>query len=301
MKRRHRVRRHDELQVKFAVLHRPAAGEFAEEGLQLRRRAGQPAARLRADDAVLVARLARVDAETGDGGIEPLADRAVGVMVERIHPRILETFFLRPAVPPLPDGGRALGHGVKPGRESLLQQERVGHVEMPGRGQDMRHIRRPDEAGREMIALGLDVIGEQLDDGGPAVLRQKAELKRQHVTGLRLADEKIVPGQEAAAERLLDFLGEGGVIVHVVGPLQRVGDPAHELHGIVEKRRADQILRRDAIGLPAAIEREPVAKAAPELAVGMATDEIDRAFFEVADELLCRIIVLLEDTLVSVA
>ena len=53
-----------------------------------------------------------IGVKADNGLIPPVADRVVGVVIERIHPQTLEATVGPLAVPPLPDRRRALRHRV---------------------------------------------------------------------------------------------------------------------------------------------------------------------------------------------
>ena len=82
----------------------------------------------RGDHDVFVAGPLAVEPDAGHVLVEPLRDRAERVVVERVHHRGLEAVLLGPAVPALPDRGRAVADRVAPGRERLVEQEPVGDV-----------------------------------------------------------------------------------------------------------------------------------------------------------------------------
>src|SRR6185369_3082917 len=55
-----------------------------------------------ADDDVLVAGAIGIDVDAGDVAVEPVGDGTEGVVVEGVHPWVLEPALLGPAVPALP-------------------------------------------------------------------------------------------------------------------------------------------------------------------------------------------------------
>ena len=81
-----------------------------------------------AQDNVFVAGPPRVDIDAGNRAVQPRSNRAVCVMVERVHAGILEAVFISPAVPSLPDGGCALTDRVEPGWPRLLVEKLVGNI-----------------------------------------------------------------------------------------------------------------------------------------------------------------------------
>ena len=96
----------------------------------------------------------RVD--SGGAGGEPLLDAAEPVVVERVHPGVLEAFLGRPAVPALPHGRRAELDLVEPRRKIFPQHEVGGEVASSGFVEREEKNRRPDEARREMPASGRE-------------------------------------------------------------------------------------------------------------------------------------------------
>lgn len=97
------VWRHLDRQLERALLQRPRRADGAVHGLVARAGAGEAPAGLRLDADVLVAGHRRVDFEACHHAVHPVAYRAVGVMVERVHAAILERAVRLPAIPSLPD------------------------------------------------------------------------------------------------------------------------------------------------------------------------------------------------------
>src|SRR5690606_37478172 len=121
--------------------------------------------------------------------VHPIADRAVGVVVERIHAVVLKAAIRFDAVPALPDRCRALFDGVEPGWIRLLQKQRVGGVQMPVLGEHVTEVGRAEETRGEMISEPLHVSREPICGIGTVLLAKEVEPKRQRVRGLcRLAD-----------------------------------------------------------------------------------------------------------------
>ena len=100
---------------------------------------------LSADSGQATALLGRADA--ADVLVEPLADGAERVVVERVHHRSLEAVRVGPAVPALPDRRRAVPDGVAPGGEGVVQQESVGDIVVAVRGEGGAEVADADEAG----------------------------------------------------------------------------------------------------------------------------------------------------------
>jgi hypothetical protein len=55
-------------------------------------------------DAVFVARSILFKINPADNGIHPGSNCPISVMVERVHPGVLKTFIMGPAIPSFPDG-----------------------------------------------------------------------------------------------------------------------------------------------------------------------------------------------------
>src|SRR5215218_5874511 len=99
-----------------AGLELPARRGVAVRGHQLGAGRGETATGLRLHHDVLEAGSGLVEIEASDGANHPVADRAVGVVIEGVHPDVLEALVRLLAVPALPDRRCALGDGIQPGR-----------------------------------------------------------------------------------------------------------------------------------------------------------------------------------------
>src|SRR3990172_1988086 len=105
--RRVRVGRDGDLEAELPVYEFPRRGAPAVQRLERGASIRGAAARLRLDADVLVAGLFRVGLEAGHDAVEPLADGPAGVVIERVHPRILKAAVRLDAVPAFPDRRRA--------------------------------------------------------------------------------------------------------------------------------------------------------------------------------------------------
>ena len=85
---------------------------LASHGYSMMRRSALSAALGRTRTVRDFSRRGVIGVEAGNGLIHPVTDRAVGVVIERIHSRTLEAAVGPLAVPPLPDRRRALRHRV---------------------------------------------------------------------------------------------------------------------------------------------------------------------------------------------
>ena len=86
-------------------------------------------------------------ADPADHGVHPLAHSAVGIVVKRVHADIPEAVLFGVAVPTLPHRGRAVFHGVEPGRIVLLKEKTVGEIGPAKAGQDRAEQGSSEKAG----------------------------------------------------------------------------------------------------------------------------------------------------------
>ena len=121
---------------------------------------GQLVIGLRRDEDVLVSR--PVAANAADVLHHPLIDRAEGIVREGIHAGVLKALLRRPAVPTLPNAGRALLDGKAPRRERVVMDQPLRHVVAANSGQGQHQALRADEPGGEMPAALLDVFHQIL-------------------------------------------------------------------------------------------------------------------------------------------
>jgi hypothetical protein len=137
--------------------------------------------------------------------VEPFADRAERVVVERVHPRGLEAAAGLYGVPALPDRGGAIVEHVAPGRHALLGQEPVGNVIVAVRAEHGQQVANPGEPGREVPVRGPDRVDQP---GGGLLLPvgwNKAHVQGQRVCGLRPGGHLTVGGHIGRNERRADL------------------------------------------------------------------------------------------------
>ena len=100
---------------------------------------------------MFVSGLLRVKINSTDDRVHPGANRAVSIMIERVHIWILEAFIMRPAVPAFPDGCGSLGDRVKPGRPAGLFEQCIRRIQMTGFTQDPIDVRCTHKTGAEVV------------------------------------------------------------------------------------------------------------------------------------------------------
>ena len=91
----------------------------------------------------------RVGPEAGDRLEQPLAHRAVGVVVVGVHLRVEGLAVLADGVPAFPDGGCAGLHLVQPAGQALLEEDCRGKIELADLDQRRKQGGRADEAGAD--------------------------------------------------------------------------------------------------------------------------------------------------------
>ena len=168
--------------------------------LVARLHARESAAGPRLDEDVLVAGGALVGLDAGHHPVHPLADRAVRVVVERVHRAVLEAAVRLLAVPPLPDRGGALLHRVEPRRVLLAVEQQVRLVQIAVPAQHVAEVRRAEEARRQVLPLA-DLLGQPLRRDRSQLLGQQVELQREDVGGLRVLADAAPSAHELVAGR----------------------------------------------------------------------------------------------------
>src|SRR5690606_10940050 len=76
----------------------------------------------------LIARRSRVHLDPRHNAVQPLADGAIGVVVERVHTGILKAAIRLDAVPALPDRRSALFDRIQPRWATLLIEQLVRYI-----------------------------------------------------------------------------------------------------------------------------------------------------------------------------
>ena len=98
----------------------PSGDDLAVDGIVFALGPRHPSAGTRLNDGVFITGVFRVGIDSGHVAVNPLADCAQGVMVERVHAGILEAPAFDPAVPSFPDRRRAAFDRVAPGGHAVL-------------------------------------------------------------------------------------------------------------------------------------------------------------------------------------
>ena len=213
----------------------------------------QRAARVRPDQQPAEPGVARPLVDAEHEPVQPFADRAERVVVERVHPGRLEAALLRPAVPALPDRGGAVVHHVPPGRRRVLLQQPVGDVGVPSAAEHRQQVADPGEPGGQVPVRRADRRDQVAGRGRPQLLREQLHVQAEHVGGLGARGELAVGGQELVRERGPDLGPERPVPGGLLGVAGRVGDLGHQ-RGVVGPVRGGQQLRRRLV----VARREPV-------------------------------------------
>src|SRR6185503_9829964 len=99
---------HFNCQFEFAVPYHPSGTDFAIRSLVAGFDARKSSAWLRLNQNVFVAGRSRINVDARHHAIHPFTNRAVGIVVERIHPHILKRAVRLLAIPPFPDRRCAL-------------------------------------------------------------------------------------------------------------------------------------------------------------------------------------------------
>src|SRR5207247_9144049 len=81
-----------------------------------------------------VSRRRSIQVDSADILVHPIADRSEGIVVERIHPGILERAVRANPVPPLPHRRCPARDRVEPGRIGALREQCERSADMSGGG-----------------------------------------------------------------------------------------------------------------------------------------------------------------------
>ena len=143
----------------------------------------EPGERMRRDADPRVAR--RIRREPGDDAVQPVADRAEGVVVERRHLAGVDRAVGQHRVPALPDRRRAHRDRVQPRRVLGLHQQASRGLEVAGAGEGVLDDRRADEPRADAIARPPRQLREPVAEH--RVLRRRARCRRRSPSRRRSA------------------------------------------------------------------------------------------------------------------
>ena len=198
-------------------------------------------------------------------------------MVERVHAGVLEALFGRPAVPALPDRGRAHRDGVEVARPALLKEKRACHVELALGAEHVRDIARGGEARAGLPAPALHVGDDPIEHLRAKRLGEQVEVERENPAGLRHRRDQAIGRDVALLEHRARPLEDEVVLVGILLSAQNGRDLAQEPRRVGQVRRPDQVFGRPAVGLARAVEGEPVAEAREAVEAGVAPDAVLRS------------------------
>ena len=219
-------------------------GDLPANGFVLRADVLQAPARAGVDDDALEARRLRIGVDAGHKAKHPLADRAQGIVVERVHPRILEPLIFRPAIPTLPDGRGALLDGVAPGGERLVVQQSIGDFVFTGAGKSGAQVPHADEARGQVAFLGGDVVDQATDGPLAKFVWQQAHVQGQEVAGLGVALDAPVRRDIGIDERLPNGAVQVVILAGVLAFANGEGHLAHQSGVVGEVGGGDDVLGR---------------------------------------------------------
>src|ERR1700730_657055 len=102
------------------------------------------------DETVFVARMLRVNLDSGDDTVHPVADGAESIVIERIHALILERTIGLDSIPTLPNCVCAFGDWIQQQGILLAIQKHVGFIVVPVIAQNIGEQRRAQETSRKV-------------------------------------------------------------------------------------------------------------------------------------------------------
>src|SRR5271154_6497120 len=153
--------------------------------------AGESAAEVRLDEDVLVARRSRIDANSSHHAIHPITDRAVRIVIERVHALLFERAVRLEPIPTLPDSGRTVLDRIQPRRKVLASEQAVGFLQMTVATEHSEQPRCTKETRGEMPAF-THVLGEPGCGQRPQGFGQQVEVEGEYIGGLRtLRDDAV--------------------------------------------------------------------------------------------------------------
>ena len=126
------VYRDGHLPIETVLFLCPGAPYFAIHRIQFGGGVSQSAPGTRVHEDMFVAGVIGIDIDAANGRIHPRANRAISVVVEGIHLRILKAFIVRPTVPAFPDRCRSPCDRIQPGGPGRLFEQGIGDIQKEG-------------------------------------------------------------------------------------------------------------------------------------------------------------------------
>ena len=137
--------------VKDSVFRESMGGFYGSVGADESRFAGRDGwVKAGSDPHLRETRLIKAGGDTGDRGIEPFPNRAEGIMVEGIHPNVIETLPFLIGIPAFPDGGGTVLDHVTPRREFFAVQKFIGKLRLPKFNEDFQEVLGGMESGGQV-------------------------------------------------------------------------------------------------------------------------------------------------------
>ena len=130
---------------------------------------------------MLVARRVRIDLDARHHAVQPLPDRPIGIVVERVHARVLKAPVRLDPVPALPDCRRPHLDRVQPRGIGFLVHQFVRHVGVPVAAQHVAQIGRARKAGGEVVARLAHLFCQARRRPRAHLFRQHVKVQRQHI------------------------------------------------------------------------------------------------------------------------
>ena len=119
--------------------------------------------------------------QTAHTGVEPVAHRAVGIVIEGYHITLrIDRTIRAQGIPTLPDGGGTTEHRIQPGRIGFLHQQVISNTYRTVVRERKGKLIRTHKAGSQMIILGPDIRDQIAKRNLLLLLSQKAKLQSQH-------------------------------------------------------------------------------------------------------------------------
>src|SRR5207247_4342021 len=104
-----------------------------------------------------VSRRRSIQVDSADILVHPIADRSEGIVVERIHPGILERAVRANPVPPLPHRRRPARDRVEPGRIGALREQCERSSDMSGGAEYVQQVWGSEKTGGQMVVARFHV------------------------------------------------------------------------------------------------------------------------------------------------
>ena len=297
---RRRIGGHGHIHGDFAALAPPRNRNFAVDALIFQFRVGDALDELRAQGKTLIAGLQNF--QPAQLGVQPVADGAIGVVVQAVHIGGVKAAVRADGIPALPDRGGTHLDLIQPAGVVLLQKQPAGKVVLAVFGQGQAGKRRADKPGQQMRFVRTDILFQRSQKTRAELIRHHVKVQRQNQGGLRFADKAPGGGHILGAERPHKLLTATAPAARVLGILQNGGGIRKDLQA---PRKADiggKVVIRCALALVAqgvclGVQPQPVAV----LEAGLPQSVFAALTLDKLDPMFHTVVAVLQNALIAVS